>query len=104
MFLWFLATLTNLNFTLTADADRTLDTIVVTASATDLIQTAVGPNASFGLETLENAPTINRNITDVLRIDPRIYVDESRGDINPVQCGGKNPRFQLSDLRRRSLE
>lgn len=89
---------TNLSFSLSADADRTLDTIVVTASATDLIQTAVGPNATFGLETLQNAPTINRNITDVLRIDPRIYVDESRGDINPVQCGGKNPRFNSLTL------
>lgn len=89
---------TNLSFSLSADADRTLDTIVVTASATDLIQTAVGPNATFGLETLQNAPTINRNITDVLRIDPRIYVDESRGAINPVQCGGKNPRFNSLTL------
>lgn len=89
---------TNLSFSLSADADRTLDTIVVTASATDLVQTAVGPNATFGLETLESAPTINRNITDVLRIDPRIYVDESRGDINPVQCGGKNPRFNSLTL------
>ncbi len=89
---------TNLSFSLSADADRTLDTIVVTASATDLIQTALGPNATFGLETLQNAPTINRNITDVLRIDPRIYVDESRGSINPVQCGGKNPRFNSLTL------
>ncbi len=93
-----LGDVTNLSFSLSADADRTMETIVVTASATDLIQTAVGPNASFGLETLQNAPTINRNITDVLRIDPRIYVDESRGDINPVQCGGKNPRFNSLTL------
>ena len=63
-----LGDVTNLSFTLSADADRTLDTIVVTASATDLIQTAVGPNASFGLETLQNAPTINRNITDVYEL------------------------------------
>ncbi|MCR9193372.1 MAG: TonB-dependent receptor [Hyphomonas sp.] len=89
---------TNLSFSLSADADRTLDTIVVTASATDLVQTAVGPNATFGLEILESAPAINRNITDILRIDPRVYVDESRGDINPVQCGGKNPRFNSLTL------
>ncbi|MEO0956690.1 MAG: carboxypeptidase-like regulatory domain-containing protein, partial [Pseudomonadota bacterium] len=94
----FLGDVTNLSFTLGADADRTLDTIVVTASTTDLIQTAVGPNATFGLETLQNAPAINRNIVDVLRIDPRVYVDESRGDINPVQCGGKNPRFNSLTL------
>lgn len=87
-----------IDFTLTSDDARTLETIVVTASASDLMQTAVGPNASFGLETLERAPVINRNITDVVRLDPRIYVDESRGDINPVQCGGKNPRFNSLTL------
>ncbi len=88
----------DIDFTLTTDDARTMDTIVVTASASDLIQTAVGPNATFGLEVLENAPTINRNITDVLRLDPRVYVDESRGDINPVQCAGKNPRFNSLTL------
>ncbi|MEO1303908.1 MAG: carboxypeptidase regulatory-like domain-containing protein, partial [Pseudomonadota bacterium] len=87
-----------LQFALTADDARTLDTIVVTASAADIIQTAVGPNATFGIETLQNAPASNRSITDVLRFDPRIYVDESQGDINPVQCGGKNPRFNSLTL------
>ncbi len=94
----FLGDTTNLDFTLTADADRTLDTIVVTASASDLVQTAVGPNATFGIETLQNAPSSNRSIVDVLRIDPRVYVDESDGDVNPVQCGGKNPRFNSLTL------
>lgn len=89
---------TDLNFTLSEDEGRTLDTVVVTASAADLASVAVGPNATFGLDVIENAPTINRNIVDVLRIDPRIYVDESRGDINPVQCGGKNPRFNSLTL------
>ena len=28
-----------------------------------------------------------------MRTDPRIFVDESRGDINAVQCAGKNSRF-----------
>jgi outer membrane receptor for ferrienterochelin and colicin len=80
------------NFTLD-DGDRTMDTVVVTASTANLAQVAIGPSASFGLETLENAPAINRNITDVLRIDPRVYIDESRGDLNAIQCGGKNSRF-----------
>ncbi len=84
---------TQVNFTLSADAEARQETIVVTASAADLAPTATGPSASFGLETLQKAPAINRNITDVLRLDPRIYVDESRGDINAVQCGGKNSRF-----------
>ena len=76
-----------------SEGDRTMDTIVVTASASQLAPVAVGPSASFGLETLQSAPAINRNITDVLRLDPRVYVDESRGDLNAVQCGGKNSRF-----------
>ncbi|MGB3625682.1 MAG: TonB-dependent receptor [Henriciella sp.] len=80
------------NFTL-GEGDRTMDTVVVTASTANLAQVAIGPSATFGLETLKQAPAINRNITDVLRIDPRVYVDESRGDINAVQCGGKNSRF-----------
>jgi outer membrane receptor for ferrienterochelin and colicin len=71
-----------------------IEEIIVTASAvfagTDL---AIGPSANFGLATLESAPAINRNITDVIRADARFYVDESRGDINAVQCGGKNSRF-----------
>ena len=71
-----------------------VEEIVVTASA-NLIgaQLAIGPSANFDLNTLQNAPAINRNITDVIRLDPRVFVDESRGDLNAVQCAGKNSRF-----------
>lgn len=50
-----------------------------------------GPASTFGLQTLETAPAINRDIKDVVRIDPRVYVDESFGD--GIQCAGANPRF-----------
>ncbi len=66
---------------------------VVVVATRGLTQVALGPNATFDLETLQSAPAINRNIADVLRRDARIFVDESRGDINAVQCGGKNSRF-----------
>ncbi|WP_341939132.1 TonB-dependent receptor [Marinimicrobium sp. C2-29] len=52
---------------------------------------AVGPSSTFGLGDLRNAPAINRDIKDVVRIDPRIYVDEGFAD--SVQCAGANPRF-----------
>ncbi len=74
-------------------ASGEIEEIVVTASSEVTTQVALGPSASFGLEALQNSPAINRNITDVLRADPRVYVDESRGDINAVQCAGKNSRF-----------
>ncbi|MCZ6501505.1 MAG: carboxypeptidase regulatory-like domain-containing protein, partial [Gammaproteobacteria bacterium] len=69
-----------------------LEEIVVTSSRLKA-QVAVGPSATFGLQQLQTAPSINRNIVDVLRIDPRIYVDESRGEINAIYCAGKNSRF-----------
>ncbi len=73
-------------------SDQPMEELVVTGSRVP-VQVATGPNAVFGLKELESLPSINRNIADVLRVDPRIFVDESRGDINAVQCGGKNSRF-----------
>ena len=82
---------TDLNFTLLS-SDQ-VEEVLVVAEAPVVSQVAVGPGATFSLEQLETSPAINRNIADVLRADARIYVDESRGDINAVQCGGKNSRF-----------
>jgi hypothetical protein len=81
----------SVNFVLgSADA---IEEIVVSEARPDATQVALGPSATFSLDVLQAAPAINRNITDVIRADPRFYVDESRGDINAVQCAGKNSRF-----------
>lgn len=77
-----------LNFEL---SQANIEEVMVVASAMAGANVAVGPNATFGLETLQTAPAINRNISDVLRSDPRIYVDEVSG--NAISCGGQNPRF-----------
>lgn len=53
-----------------------------------------GPSAVFDLTTLQSAPAINRDIADILRRDPRIFVSP-RGE---VQCGGKNPRYNSLTL------
>ena len=73
-------------------SQNNIEEMVVIASADAGANVAVGPNATFGLETLQTAPAINRNIADVLRADPRIYVDESQG-FDSISCGGQNPRF-----------
>ena len=71
-----------------------IEEVIVTGSAAVAgASLAIGPSSNFNIQILEAAPAINRNITDVIRADPRIFVDESRGDINAVQCGGKNSRF-----------
>ncbi|MDO3386092.1 TonB-dependent receptor [Gilvimarinus sp. SDUM040013] len=52
---------------------------------------AVGPNSTFSLEDLTSAPAINRDLKDLVRIDPRIYVDEAF--VDSIQCAGANPRY-----------
>jgi outer membrane receptor for ferrienterochelin and colicin len=69
------------------------DEVIATAMRTPLADIALGPNATFGALELENAPAINRNISDIIRLDPRVFVDESRGGINSIQCVGQNSRF-----------
>lgn len=71
--------------------EAAVEEIVVTASALRTAQVALGPSATFTLADLEDAPAINRNINDVIAIDPRIYVDEAFNDA--VQCAGANARF-----------
>ena len=87
-----------LSFSLGTSGADSIEEVIVTGTSSTPTQIAVGPSAIFGLETLENAPAINRNITDVIRADPRVYVDEARGSLNSVQCGGKNPRFNSLTL------
>ncbi|MDO6568259.1 TonB-dependent receptor [Alteromonas sp. 1_MG-2023] len=81
-----------------ATIERTLESaadyenIVVTASQVgSLAFGQTGPSANFDLATLQEAPAINRDITDIVRIDPRVYVDE--GGSGGIQCVGKSPRF-----------
>lgn len=73
------------------EADQDIESIVVTASAVNMsVFGETGPSSSFSLEDIQSAPAINRDITDIVRSDPRIFVDESN---NGVQCAGSSPRF-----------
>lgn len=74
-----------------ADAEARMDVITVSASSGSIIQTAIGPSASFSLEDIEEAPAINRDLKDIVRLDPRVYLDESFND--SIQCAGSHPRF-----------
>ena len=68
-----------------------IEEITVTAAALQAVNVALGPSATFNLADLQDAPAINRNINDVIAIDPRIYIDEGFND--SVQCGGASSRF-----------
>ncbi|MFO6446265.1 TonB-dependent receptor domain-containing protein [Erythrobacter sp. NE805] len=49
--------------------------IVVTGARVKVTQLAVGPGTSFTGEVLTAAPSFNRDIRDVIKIDPRVSLD-----------------------------
>lgn len=67
------------------------DEIIVTASRATVASIASGPSVSFSSADLSDLPALNRDIKDILRLDPRINIDESfqRG----IRCIGTNERF-----------
>ena len=73
------------------DAEARMEVVTVSATAGGLVQTAIGPSATFSLEDIEQTPAINRDLKDIVRLDPRVYLDESFND--SIQCAGSHPRF-----------
>ena len=84
------ATSVSLTVTRSDDTAR-METVVITGSALQVAQVATGPSATYNLATLENAPAMNRDIKDIVRLDPRVYVDEAFND--SINCAGANPRY-----------
>ncbi|WP_335989731.1 TonB-dependent receptor [Pseudoalteromonas sp. CH_XMU1449-3] len=79
----------------TLERQSYVEQIVVTGRPISRMSGGTGPAATFTLEDLENQPAINRDLKDIVRIDPRVTIDDSRGSIN---CGGGNPRFNSLTL------
>ncbi|MBX9926712.1 MAG: TonB-dependent receptor, partial [Hyphomicrobiaceae bacterium] len=81
---------TSLDFTLSAGSGD----IVVTAARVRVAQLAVGPGISFSAEVLDSAPSFNRDIRDVLRLDPRVSLDrdDAGGGQDRISCLGGNDR------------
>ncbi|TMO69683.1 TonB-dependent receptor [Pseudoalteromonas aurantia] len=68
-----------------------IEQIVVTGRPITMQSGGTGPATHFSLADLQEKPAINRDIKDIVRTDPRIYVDESSS--GAIQCAGGNPRF-----------
>ena len=71
----------------------TLEEVTVLGQRVEVASTALGPNAVFSLEDLQTSPAVNRNINDVIGQDPRVFIEQNRGDIDAIQCVGANSRF-----------
>jgi outer membrane receptor for ferrienterochelin and colicin len=69
-----------------------MEEVIVTSAMVETQQVALGPSSVFGLADLEEMPHINRDLRDIIRNDPRIYIDPAFAG-GAVQCAGANPRF-----------
>ncbi len=81
---------TSLTFTLASGGG----TITVTASRVRATQLDVGPGTSFARDLIEATPTFNRDVRDVIRIDPRVSLDRDDGGSGQdrISCLGGNDR------------
>ncbi|MGI2259171.1 TonB-dependent receptor [Shewanella sp. GXUN23E] len=79
------------------EAKNDLERIEVTGRVISALSGGVGPSVTFTERDLERRPAINRDLKDIVRSDPRIYIDESRGN-DAIQCAGGNPRFNSLTL------
>ncbi|QPQ56134.1 TonB-dependent receptor [Allosphingosinicella flava] len=85
---------TRLTFALESEQTAGDNTIVVTGSRVGLTQLATGPGTSFGEEVLANAPSFNRDVRDIIRLDPRVSLDRDDGGSGQdrISCLGGNDR------------
>lgn len=81
---------TGLTFALSSGAGE----IVVTAARVRVAVLATGPSLAFNTEVIENAPSFNRDIRDVIRFDPRVSLDRDDGGSGQdrISCLGGNDR------------
>ena len=81
---------TSLTFTLSSGSG----VIVVTGARVQATQLAVGPGTSFSTEVLETAPSFNRDVRDIIRLDPRVSLDRDDGGSGQdrISCLGGNDR------------
>jgi hypothetical protein len=89
---------TSFTFQLTAAAGAEAgESIVVTAQRANVQLRAIGPGTAFSQTVLENAPSFNRDIRDVIRMDPRVSLDREDAatggsGVDRISCLGGNDR------------
>jgi len=69
-----------------------MEEVIVTAAMIGGEQLAIGPSSVFGLADLQEMPHVNRDLRDIIRNDPRVYIDPAFAN-GALHCAGANPRF-----------
>lgn len=76
-----------------APADTQIEEITVVASMVATADLAVGPGSAFNLQDINSMPSIQRQIRDVIRIDPRVNLGRAaNGAGSGISCLGGAPR------------
>jgi hypothetical protein len=84
-------------FNLTITTRSEMEEIVTIGQAQEIVDTAIGPSATFGLQDLDAAVSFERDIKEVYAVDPRMSLDfDGRG--TQTNCMGKHPRFNSTTL------
>lgn len=85
---------TTLTFALDASTTADAEAIVITGQRANVAVRAIGPGTSFAQDVLANAPSFNRDVRDIIRIDPRVSLDRDDGGSGQdrVSCLGGNDR------------
>ena len=78
---------------ISVSGQRTMDTIVVTASQTQSGFVNEGLSTSMGLEALNSITSIDRDITDAAQLDPFATVNTQSGGAKELSIAGANNRF-----------
>ncbi|MGV6801278.1 MAG: TonB-dependent receptor [bacterium] len=66
------------------------DEFVVVAKRSVVADVATGPSATFNVSDIQDLPSGGRDIKDIIRLDPRVYIDETFGD--GIFCAGNTNR------------
>lgn len=76
-----------------AQEDAEIEEIVTVATRVQTAELAVGPGSAFDVQDLESMPSIQRQIRDVIRIDPRVSLARAdNGAGSGINCLGGSSR------------
>lgn len=88
----------SVNAALTGDVAtlETVNAVAVGGGSEVFSATKMGAGTNVGREQIESLPSVNGNIQDFMRLDPRVaFVDRASGTIS---AGGLNPRYNSINI------
>jgi hypothetical protein len=77
------------NVTLLLGSADIVESVVVTSSRVQ--DTTIGVGSQFTAEDVASLPSISRDVKDVIRVDPKIWIDPT--NVDAIEIAGTNNRF-----------